>query len=880
MRVAIRHIAGHLVWSTAGAVWAFWRVEPLGDRYMGAREQDEVIGRITSLVRALPSAARVYSLCAQRDAGEVVLQMLESVNLEASPFWAEVAQAELELLSGLDMRQRTVWLAVPLSPPGVRAEVSAALGSAWAAVSAVLGLVPAPVPAGEVEEYRLRAEQVAAELSSAVALRPARAAEIVWMHQHAVHRGLDEPLLVEATATATGDDGVVMHGVLRSPCYADLGQVRLLEGGLSAVTDLTPEDPGTRRRRRGVPGRRPSVVRRRWLEVECEAGTGYQAQLAVSQVPRAVAASQADWFAQLERLPFPVDFVCDLRLVPAEKVAQEVAKKKRELVDQAEQYAAHTATGLPEGMRDAAGDLGELGARAAQSQVEVEVQSVTVLTVWGPDAPACDEHARALASRLRGAGYRLVRPIGGQEKLFALSLPGSPAPASAREFTQFQLSEDWAMNGAFTATGFGDPTGQMIGVSQDSGSIVPVLLDIANAPQDNASASFGVTGDLGAGKSVLLKLITSGVVDRGGQAIVIDRTPMREWEHFATTAAAGRCQVVDAAQARVSIDPLRIFPPAAGAHYALSYLTLQLGIGAMTAQGALLNRAVQEAAGSDAPSMTRVVTVLEELAGSESGSRAQDAATLVDLLRIVCERPLARMVFDETLPCISLDEALSSSDFVVITTAGLTLPPREAVANPELLRTQPLEALIGRAILYLIAAMARQVAFRPDRFTLITVDECYWLTSSAEGLALVHEVVHDGRKHRAGIGLGGHDVLELGNEVIRGLLAYRFLARTSDPVLAARGLEYLGLPGDDEELLRQVTSGLSPIGDPGRAGEMFGRDARMQMGRFQVLVPPLPRFARIFTTPGTGTADGTTARPRAPQIDQRTAGAAATAGGN
>ncbi|WP_372404851.1 ATP-binding protein [Streptomyces luteireticuli] len=853
MRVMIRHISGHLMWSVAGVVWAFWRVEPVGGRYMGVREHSEVIDRVTGLVRSLPYAARVFSLSAQRDPGEVVLRTLESVDLEACPFWAQVARAQLDLLSGMEVQQRTVWLAVPLTVSGARAQVSAALGSAWAEVSGLLGLRPAPVPAAEVAEFRQRALQVVADLGGGVVLRPARAAEIVWMHQHAVHRGLDEPLLVEAASADTAYEGAVVGGVLRSPSYADLGQVRLLEGGMEPVGSGSEADGGpsvARARPRGGRARGPSPVRRQWLEVECEAGTGYQAQLAVAQLPRAVTESRADWLAQLERMPFPVDVVCDLRLVPAAKVEQEVAKKKRELVDQAEQYAAHSATGLPEGMRDAAGDLGELGARAAQSQVEVEVQSVTVLSVWGPDARTCEERARALAGEVKGAGYRLVRPIGGQEKLFSLFLPGSTAAASVREFTQFQLSEDWAMGGAFVSASFGDPTGQLIGISQDAGTVVPVLLDVANAPRANASASFGVAGDLGGGKSVLLKLITSGVVDRGGRAIVIDRTPMREWERFARTAAHGRCQIVDAARAELSIDPLRIFPPAVGAHYALSYLTLQLGVGPMTAQGALLNRAVQQATSCSAPSMARVMEALDEMAAEEAGPRSQEAGTLLDLLRIVADRPLARMVFDEALPAIDLEGELGSSDFVVITTAGLTLPPRETVGHPELLRTQPLEALIGRAVLYLIAAMARQVAFAQDRFTLVTVDECYWLTSSAEGLALVHEIVHDGRKHRAGIGLGGHDVLELGNEVIRGLLAYRFLARTSDPVLAARGLEFLGLPGDDEDLLRQVTSDLSPIGREGREGEMFGRDARMQIGRFQVVVPPLPRLLDgIFTTP-------------------------------
>lgn len=846
MRVPIRHIAGHLVWSTAGVVWAIWRVEPHGSPYMGHRQREELLSRVTTVVRSLPGAARVFGLCAQLDPGEVVSRTLEGVDLDRHPHWAQVAHAQLDLLAGMEMHQRTVWLAVPLASPGARAELSAALGSTWAELSGLLGLAPSPVPAQEVAAYRQRAEQVAAELGSGLGMRPARPAEIVWMVQHAVHRGLEEPLLTHAGDSRSWG-GRIVNGVLRSPSYADLGQVRLLEGG----QDL----PGGRRAGDGGPGRRrertaPSAVRRVWLQVETEEGTGYQAHLALAEMPAVVPAEAADVLAQLEQLPYPVDFVCDLRLVPAEKVKQEVRRKKRELMDQAEQYDAQSDIGLPEEMHAAAGDLGELDARVSRSSLEVEVQAVTVLTVWGGDARTCDERARSLVKQLSGADYRLVRPIGRQEHLFALGLPGAATPVQVREFTQYQLSEDWAMTGAFCGGQFGDPAGQMIGVSLDSGTVRPVLLDIAHAPQETASASFGVAGELGAGKSVLLKLITSAVVDRGGRAIVIDRTPIREWATFAATAAPGRCQVVDAATARLSIDPLRIFPAATGAHYALSYLTLQLGVGPMTAQGAVLKRAVTQAAASAEPSMDQVLRALEEMARQEAGPRAQDAATVCDLLRVVTDDPLAAMVFDPGLPPVSLTGDLGS-DFVVITTAGLTLPPREAVTHPELLRQQPVEALIGRAVLYLIAALSRQVAFtQPERFTLITVDECYWLTSSAEGLALVHEVVHDGRKHGAGIGLGGHDVLELGNETIRGLLAYRFLARTSDEVLARRGLEFLGLT-PDEDLVRLVTTELSPIGVADRAGEMLARDPRMQVGRLQVLVPALARLeSGIFTTPG------------------------------
>jgi hypothetical protein len=222
------------------------------------------------------------------------------------------------------------------------------------------------------------------------------------------------------------------------------------------------------------------------------------------------------------------------------------------------------------------------------------------------------------------------------------------------------------------------------------------------------------------------------------------------------------------------------------------------------------------------------------------------------------------MVFDGELPPVTLDGDLGA-DMVVVTTTGLTLPPREAFGNIEVLRQQPLEALIGRAVLYLIAAIARQAAFTdPGRFTAVAMDECYWLTSSTEGSALVHEILHDGRKHGAGVILGAHDVDELGKDA--GLLAYKVLARTSDHARAARGLAFLGLDNEAEDLIRLVTTGLSPVGQADRDGEMLLRDPRMNVGHIKVHVPPVPRIQRaIFTTPGARAADGTITPARSPR---------------
>ncbi|MGW2915581.1 ATP-binding protein [Streptomyces asoensis] len=867
MRVAIRHIAGNLVWSTQGSVWALYRLHPGADAqgqheesvqgtYVPAAVHDEQLAKITHLVRSLSGTPRLFGLCAQVDPGEIALRMIEGI--EADPAydagrhpWVEHVEAALELLDGQEMHRRTLWLAVPLQTGSARLQVSAFLGAAWAGLSAVLGLRPAPVARHEVMSCREQAGRVEAALAGGITMRPARPSEIVWMVQHALHRGLAEPLLAQAEASEQYG-GHVRGDVLRSPSYADLGQVRLKEGGIDAGFDDTGLHSAGRIAR---PGRTPwwrlntgSPLGRRWLQVETDAGVGYQAQLALAECPPAVIQDAADLFAQLELLDFPVDYTIDLTLVPAEKAREQVRRKKNELIDQAEQYDARP-TGMPASLTEAARDLGELDARLSRTSVEVEVQSVTALTVWGPTAAVCDARARALAALLGGADYRAVRPAGWQETLFTLGLPGTVRPAMVREFTQHQVSEDWALGGAFTTAQVGDPDGMFLGIDLDSGTTRPVMINVADAPKVDASASMGIVGDLGAGKSVLQKLIAEAVWARGGSVICIDRTPVREWAAFARTAAKGRTQIIDAARAEMSIDPLRMFDGPQARHYALSYLTLQLGIGPMSTSGEVLHHAVEQAAAGPRPSMHRVVEVLEEMAARGEGKRQDTAATLAALVRVVATHHLARMVFDPHLPPVRLD-ASAGTDMIVITTAGLRLPPKAAFDKAEVLHQQPLEALIGRAVLYLIAAIARQSAFEdPARFTAVVLDELYWLTSSAEGTALVHEILHDGRKHGAGLLAGSHDAEELGPD--RGLMAYRALARTTDRERACRGLEFVGLDPGDPHLLRLVTTGLSPVGHPGREGEFLLTCPRQNTGRIKVAIPRIARITTsITTTPG------------------------------
>ncbi|TYB48559.1 ATP-binding protein [Actinomadura chibensis] len=849
MRVPIRHLAGNLLWSTSGTVWGVWRVRPVAYAHASPRARADLHAATTAVLKRLTGEPMLLSLCARQDAAEIVERMVEGVEAARCPQWAEVTDAARGWLETLDISERTHWLALPLGAERSSLGLRTVADSALSALTDALGLPPPPVTAADLAAYQARAASLESQLSTDPAMRPATPAEVLWIYSHSLHRGLAEPLLSETAGSKAGGSRL-LSGVLRGPSLAHFGQVRLTEAGRPARADGDGGREGPRPWWRGEQGTSP--LRRRWLQVETEMGTSYQAFLALAEMPATFTLPGSEYLADLDGFDFPVDYACRLRVVSAAEAESKSRRKARELTAQVEEYDGETA-GVPQSLIDAASDLNDERARLQTSSTEVEIQSTTVLCVWGTTPEECDGRAGLVRAALSAAEYQLVRPTGAQRSLFTAMLPGAAGSAAVLgEFRQYQLASDFAMAMPWASSDVGDPTGMLLGVSLDDAAARPVLLDPANAPRQDASASLGAVGELGAGKSVLLKTVQIGLLDRGGRVIAVDRTPMGEWVHFAENAAPGRNQVIRADEhAALTLDPLRVFAPEVGARYAKSYLTLQLGVPPMSPGGLALSQAVDAVAASSRPHMHGVIDELKAIAGRETGTRrAEHADELADLLRVVAADPLAQMVFGD-LPPLRLD-----GDFCVFHTAGLTLPKKEVFTSEYHMQRQPLETLIGRAVLYVIAAAAREVAFAdPARFVGLAFDECYWLTNSTEGQDLVLEIVRDGRKHAAGALLGSHDPEDFGNDTIRGLLSNRFLLRHRDSHLAARGLEFLNLDPDDDRLIELVTTDLSPVKDPDRKGEALFLDTRRRAGRIKILIPPVRRIATsILTTPSAGGA--------------------------
>jgi hypothetical protein len=241
------------------------------------------------------------------------------------------------------------------------------------------------------------------------------------------------------------------------------------------------------------------------------------------------------------------------------------------------------------------------------------------------------------------------------------------------------------------------------------------------------------------------------------------------------------------------------------------------------------------------------------LAHLHDGCTLPGAGELARLVNVFARREIGRVIFDGTVPPLDL-----STRAVVIRTHTLQLPSREELEHEHLFEQLGLEKLFGRALNALIAALARHVCFE-DTSTLagFVVSEAHSMTISFEGERELVDFVRDGRKHRAVVLLDSHDPeADFGSPTLRGLIPTRILMRHRDKTLAKRGLAWLDLDAEDEQLIEMVRHDTSPLGPDGkevpvhRRGEATMRDMSGNVGRVKVLLPARDERSAAITAGG------------------------------
>lgn len=842
MRLPIRHVAKNLIFTTSGTVWAVWRVAAANYSHAPQAAKKRRLKALESLFKSLTGEPMLLSLCPQVDPIAVVRAMVADVDLARSPRYEQLGHAVLDELEAMELTGRTDWLAVPLPAVSHKEMLGAAFRAARADVSTLLGLMPAAITSEEIAERAGQAERMQARWSGGVAMRPATEAEILWIYGHSARRGLAEPFLPDGTEPAVRGRGRTV---------AALGEMLLAEGGTDFDT------------RRPVPG---NPFQRRFLQVSSEWGDSYQAMLALSEMPEAFALPGAAYLQQLDDLAYPVDWVARLVITPGRKAEAKSRRRARHLRSQAAEYEGDPA-GPPASIVKNEADNAEFRERVASSAREVEIQAMVTLAVWGADPDDVQDRAASLAHDFGAGDYTFARPVGEQASLWRAMLPGCRTPRVMSGYAQTLLAHDFALAMPWCGSALGDDRGGLFALQLASGGARPVLIDPTRGPRENASACMAFIGELGAGKSVAMKAAVYSVLARGhqtgkahsrGRAVIVDRTKEQEWVRFAK-ACPGTTQVIRIdQQAEVSLDPLRLFNadnPKTAARFCESFLTLLLGVKPMDLEGVALSEAVEAVLERPAPSMRALVDELVERGRDDVASR-----NLARKLKAVARKDLAAVVFDDTLPVVDTRRA----DAVVFAVNSLQLPKKAELASDHRIERLEFEKVLGRAVMYLISAVARETAMASkEEFAVAVFDECWYLTSSDEGLELLLELMRDGRKHNAAAYVGSHDPDDIGpagsekGQIIRGLIPHRLMFRQTTRALAVRGLDFLGVDSADPDLLDLVTSGLSPIDLPdeerlARAGECLYRDLAGRVGLMKVLIPFDALVARAIHTTPTG----------------------------
>jgi hypothetical protein len=847
MRSPTRAIAGNLRWTRTGTVWADFLLRPLPYGFRPDKDKGTVRGYHQALLRALPGESLLLGICAGLDPAAVVDRMITGLDLDDCPDWASECQATLATLDEVGPGGRVFWLSVPLA---AGARVREPLRAAAADLRDALALPRAGIRPAEIGGYLRQADKVAAAIPAPFRPQPATVAQMMWLHLHAQQRGLFLDSNLPGShdggyyANANGDpgsgmddrpDGGLGGGSLPSwRTGGGLPEPLLDEGGQS-------DRPFTRGRWTVNP------LDHRYLKVDqasavTPVGASYQAMLVLTDVPTdGMLFPGSEFIGRIDECGVEVDWAVRLHM----RSSDEVAKANRKaLVNLNEQYGqregelSHAMNALDR----VAADLAEYAAVLSGDTLEVEAQSTTIFCVAGPDPTATLGQAKAVAGYLADAGYKVAQPLGEQEELWWAMQPGVPTSRVVRQYAQIATSQGLSAAVPLACSDLGDDTGSLLGWNISTGRVGVVLHDIAGAAARDVSGSLAIAGELGSGKSLTLKKLAGDVVDRGGRVICVDRTHLGEYAHWARSVTDA--VVVDIDAPAYSLDPLRLFPSSDGGRITQSFLTPLLGVAPMSTLGVLLAEVLDPAY-----LQRHGITALGALRGHlQDTCRLPGAEELARKMNVFARRDLGRVVFDAALP------HLPEAPGIVVRTHTLALPTREELSHRHLFEQLRLEKLFGRALYALTAALARGICFADPRVLgAFVVDEAHHVTASPEGEHELIDFVRDGRKHSAAILLGSHDPeADFGSPTLRGLIPTRLLMRHRDKTLARRGLAWLDLDPDDDELLTLLTEQTSPVGPAGvpehRRGEAFMRDSSGNVGRIKVQPPCVPARDRAVRT--------------------------------
>lgn len=825
MRIPTTAIVSKLRWTDSGTVWADWILTGPIYRFTNHEHKKAVRDAHTALYRSLPGEALLMGLIATIEPSTVVERMLKGIDTEQCPAWAEDVLATYDSLTQIPLGKRIFWLSVPLGSSGMIDRLRGTSAASMGRLRDQLGIQRRLPPADVIAEKQAQADDIASRLGF-FSPQPATAAQMLWLHQHMLDRGL----FLDEQLPSPGD---LASQLATSSPRATLGEPLIDEGGKGDYTNRRLFNPMAPRNRlvKITDINRPA------------AEPSYQALGVITKPPKGgMTFPGSEMLAFIDESGLDIDWAQRIHTIAPTLAATANQRALDKLNDQ-DFHLGGAGTNITRNADLAMrGDsLKEYIAALSSDELEVETRITTIVAIGAPDRESLHQQVTVLDTWVTGWSHALLMPLGRMEELWWAMHPGTPTGQIVREFEQITTSKNAAGLVPIVSTTVGDSRGMSWALNLANGPLLDMNLPCGptdtihldlNASERDTSSSIAFVAEPGAGKSVAMKKALDACLDMGGTAVVVDRTDMGEYALWAE--ARGDVSVVEIINPKFSFDPLRLFPGSEGTQVMQSFLTLLLGIRPKDDLGITISD-VLDPNFRKAHSLGSMGSVLSFL---EASSASMHQA-LLKKIRVFSRLELGRVVFDDSLPTPDITQAM------VIRTNRLKLPTPEQLEHQHLFEQMPLEQIYGRAYYALIAGYARSVCFRDrTRMALFAMDEVTSQITSSEVEGYVREFNDDGRKHRAAVIVGGQRAGKgLGSKEFAQSFPTRIVMRMRNPDQARDALRWMLGEEPDEELVRIITTDTSPLiaragedyVEEHRRGEMLMVDAMGRIGRGKIL---------------------------------------------
>jgi RecA/RadA recombinase len=761
-RLAIRYFDDRILLTDTHA-WAYYRIPSVSYEFTTPEEREALATNITVALAAIRMAdAEVHMRIAHRSYPAHAWATGLDATSDGGPGWREYLEQTYQHVWAKDFWAKEIYLGVRLGQRGVRAQLSGGVISQFRGVytrgEKELGINDEAVGSAEVAKWTDNAERLGRALNaSALAARHATSGEIAWLVRHTLTQTAGEPLPSAAKRRRWG-----------------LGEIdTLFEGQIHNGRTL--------------------------LCLEHMSGESYAAFLSFARFPDIMSFPDGEpWLHFSDSLPFPVEISSRMKLIPPAKASKDVSRRLA--------HARDMDTHIREAGAEAPIALAEQIAAARMLEHGITKERLPFVYGWhrlivaAPTKDLCVRRVEAVVEHYRDIGIDVVNSTGDQFSLLCEALPGERIRLNS--YVQRQPLYTIA-GGMPTATvGLGDRAdstagwvgpyiGETLGRARSIVHFDPLLAAARNRP-----TAVAITGEPGGGKTTLAMLLIYQLALRGATVAVIDPKGDAESLVEYLTMQGRKARVLPLNSAAPGLlDPFS-FGLDLSEKRTMATETLRLLLPRMSEEReSAMIQAVGAVAGTDRPSLGKVITVLEQ---------ADDPAwkNTGAVMRAVSEMRLARLCFAP-----SVGEQIDAEGWTtVFTLAGLTLPDTTTSRDD-----YSYEQRLSVALLYLVSQFARKLLNGIDR-TLpkaIFLDEAWAITSTPEGAKLVPEVSRMGRSRNTALILVSQNAGDLLNEQVTNCLSGVFAFRSTERAEVANVMSLLGVAPSNEHkaVLRSLGNG-------------------------------------------------------------------------